>query len=120
MPFPPPGDLPDPGIEPRSPAGSLLYCRQIFLPTEPPYIYTYIFLSVLYYGSFETSIEVGRILLCNSTHTPASKIVFLAIFDSFVPLHFLFFFFFCWSGFFFLKQIPDIISFHCKYFSPYH
>ena len=101
MPFPPPGDLPDPGIEPRSPAGSLLYCRQIFLPTEPPYIYTYIFLSVLYYGSFETSIEVGRILLCNSTHTPASKIVFLAIFDSFVPLHFLFFFFFCWSGVFF-------------------
>ena len=106
MPFPPPGDLPDPGIEPRSPAGSLLYCRQIFLPTEPPYIYTYIFLSVLYYGSFETSIEVGRILLCNSTHTPASKIVFLAIFNSFVLFTFFSFSFFAGVGFFFFKANP--------------
>ena len=31
VPFPPPGDLPDAGIESGSPAGSLLYCR----PTEP-------------------------------------------------------------------------------------
>ena len=29
LPFPSPGDLPDPGIKPRSPAGSLLHCRQI-------------------------------------------------------------------------------------------
>ena len=27
--FPSPGDLPDPGIEPRFPAGGLLHCRQI-------------------------------------------------------------------------------------------
>ena len=30
LPFSSPGDLPDPGIKPRSPAGSLLHCRQIF------------------------------------------------------------------------------------------
>ena len=29
LPFPSPADLPDPGIKPRSPAGSLLNCRHI-------------------------------------------------------------------------------------------
>ena len=34
LPFPPPGDLPDPGIEPGSPA---CHCREIdSLPVEPP------------------------------------------------------------------------------------
>ena len=28
LPFPSPGELPDPGIEPDSPAGGLLHCRQ--------------------------------------------------------------------------------------------
>ena len=32
LPFPSLGDLPDPGIEPRSPA----LCRQTLLPSEPP------------------------------------------------------------------------------------
>ena len=31
LPFPSPGDLPNPGIKPRSP-----HCRQILLPSEPP------------------------------------------------------------------------------------
>ena len=31
LPFPPPGDLPDPGIEPRSPV-----LQADSLPTEPP------------------------------------------------------------------------------------
>ena len=34
LPFPSPGDLPDPGIEPRSLASSVLACR--FFSTEPP------------------------------------------------------------------------------------
>ena len=34
LPFPPPGDLPDPGIEPTSPADSALASR--FFTTEPP------------------------------------------------------------------------------------
>ena len=34
LPFPPPGDLPDPGIEPKSPASPALAGR--FLITEPP------------------------------------------------------------------------------------
>ena len=34
LPFPPPGDLPDPGIEPTSPADLALASR--FFPTEPP------------------------------------------------------------------------------------
>ena len=34
LPFPPPGDLPDPGIEPASPASSALAGR--FFTTEPP------------------------------------------------------------------------------------
>ena len=31
LPFPSPGDLPDPGIEPRSPA-----LQEDFLPADPP------------------------------------------------------------------------------------
>ena len=34
LPCPPPGDLPDPGIEPRSPASPVLQVDS--LPTEPP------------------------------------------------------------------------------------
>ena len=34
LPFPPPGDLPDPGIEPESPVSSALPGR--FFTTEPP------------------------------------------------------------------------------------
>ena len=34
LPFPPPGDLPDPGIEPETPASPALAGR--FFPTEPP------------------------------------------------------------------------------------
>ena len=36
MPFPPPGDLPDPGIEPGSPA-----VQADALPSEPPGIYNF-------------------------------------------------------------------------------
>ena len=46
MPFPPPGDLPDPGIEPMSQA-SLAFARGFFT-TEPPgkpYVY---FIYLLY------------------------------------------------------------------------
>ena len=34
LPFPPPGNLPDPGVEPASPASSALTGR--FFTTEPP------------------------------------------------------------------------------------
>ena len=36
LPFPSPGDLPDPGIEPRSPALQVDFCiaNRFFLPTE--------------------------------------------------------------------------------------
>ena len=40
LPFPPPGDLPDPGIEPTSPADLALASR--FFPTEPPGFLWYI------------------------------------------------------------------------------
>ena len=34
LPFPPPGDLPDPGVEPKSPVSPALAGR--FVTTEPP------------------------------------------------------------------------------------
>ena len=36
LPFPSPGDLPDPGLEPRSPALQMDFCiaNRFFLPTE--------------------------------------------------------------------------------------
>ena len=121
LPFPSPGDLPDPGIEPRSPAGSLLHCRQILYQLSHHIYICFFFWSVLYYGRFETSTEAGRIVLYNSTRTPASKIVsFLLFLIHLSPFTFFSFSFFAGVLFFFLKQIPDIISFHCKYFSPYH
>ena len=64
-------------------------------------IYIY-FWSVLYYGGFETSTEVGRIVLYNSTHTPASKIVsFLLFLIRLSPFTFFSFSFFAGVFFFF-------------------
>ena len=37
LPFPPPGDLPDPGIEPVSPVSPVLAGR--FFTTEPPFAF---------------------------------------------------------------------------------
>ena len=42
LPFPSPGDLPDPGIEPGSPA-----LQADALPSEPPYCNFLLFISVL-------------------------------------------------------------------------
>ena len=36
LPFPSPGDLPDPGIEPRSPTLGERSLHRLFLPAEPP------------------------------------------------------------------------------------
>ena len=47
LPFPSPGDLPDPGIKPRSPA-----LQADSLPFEPPgksYIYIYIYMYIYVY-----------------------------------------------------------------------
>ena len=49
LPFSTPGDLPDPGIKPASPA-SLLYCRHILFIAEPlgtPQIYILMYVSLL-------------------------------------------------------------------------
>ena len=51
FPFPSPGNLPDPGIEPMSPA-----LQADFLPSEPPekpiYIYvSYVYMTLLWLGN---------------------------------------------------------------------
>ena len=57
LPFPPPGDLPDPGIEPWSPA-----LAGGFLTTTPPiqlYIYIYTHIHIYMYVPFKVLFHYG-------------------------------------------------------------
>ena len=52
LPFPSPEDLPDPGIKPRSLAGSLLYCRQFrYQLSHQGSLYMCIYLHICIYTS---------------------------------------------------------------------
>ena len=71
MPFPPPGDLPGPGIEPVSPESPALVRR--FFTTEPPIllnIYKYIFS----HYSFEKRYESVIFLQSFKNELPANII----------------------------------------------
>ena len=65
LPFPSPGDLPDPGVEPRSPA-----LQADALPSKPPgksiYIYIYIYYTLLYIK------YILLFTLCKSDQVPGS------------------------------------------------
>ena len=51
LPFPSPGDLPDPGIEPRSPA--LQTDTLLSEPPGKPYIYIYIYIMMGYHSAIK-------------------------------------------------------------------
>ena len=59
LPFPSPGDLPDPGTEPRSPALQA-YALTSEPPGKPKYIYTHMYFIYLYryMCSFTTSLDI--------------------------------------------------------------
>ena len=110
-------DPPRPGLEPVSPASAGRLSTTA--PPGKPW-------SILYYRRFETCI----ILLLRKNNIMNSFVFILLLqklsvsccFWFICPpsLSFLFLSFFFFLLEVFLKQIPDIISFHCKYFSAYH
>ena len=79
LPCPPPGDLPNPGIEPVSPASPALAGRffvvfLIFFPLVPPGHYIYIYIYIFFYGLkclnlphfiINVSVNKGNMVICN-------------------------------------------------------
>ena len=69
LPFPPPGDLPDPRIEPRSPVAPALAGE--FFTTEPPgKSHQDLLLHTLTLGARVSAYEFGRTQICRPKQVP--------------------------------------------------